>query len=47
MIDSVQNNKKVGPVAATFADGYRVAEIVDTALQSSETGRFEEVQFRD
>ena len=47
MIDAVQNDKEIGPVAATFADGYRVAEIVDTALKSSETDRFEKVQFRD
>ncbi|MDE0211137.1 MAG: Gfo/Idh/MocA family oxidoreductase, partial [Boseongicola sp.] len=47
MIDAVQNDKEVGPVAATFVDGYRVAEIVDTALRSSESGRFEDVRFRD
>ena len=47
MIESVQNDTDIGPVAATFEDGYRVAEIVDTALQSAKTGQFEAVQFRD
>ena len=47
MIDAVQNDKEIGPVAATFADGYRVAEIVDTALRSAKSGRFEKVRFRD
>ena len=47
MIDAVQNDKEIDPVAATFADGYRVAEIVDTALRSARSGRFEKVQFRD
>ena len=46
MIEAVQNNKQIEPLGATFKDGYRVAEIVDTALLSSTTGRFEKVKFR-
>lgn len=47
MIDAVQNDTGIGPDAATFVDGYRVAEIVDTALQSAASGRVETVRFRD
>lgn len=36
----------VGPLAATFADGYRVAEIVDAMLRSAQSRRFETIVFR-
>ena len=47
MIEAVQNNKQIEPLGATFKDGYRVAEIVDVALLSAKTGKFEKVKFRD
>ena len=47
MIEAVQNNKQIDPLGATFKDGYRVAEIVDVALLSSKTGKFEKIKFRD
>ena len=46
MIEAVQNNKQIEPLGATFKDGYRVAEIVDAALLSAKTGKFEKVKFR-
>ena len=45
MIEAVQNNKQIEPLGATFKDGYRVAEIVDVALLSAKTGKFEKVKF--
>jgi predicted dehydrogenase len=36
----------VGPIGATFEDGYRVAEIVDAIIRSGESGRVEDVTFR-
>ena len=47
MIEAVQNNKQIEPLGATFKDGYRVAEIVDVALLSAQSGKFEKVKFRD
>ena len=46
-IDAVHSDKEFGPVTAKFVDGYRVAEIVDTALRSAKSGRLEKLQFRD
>ena len=37
----------VGPVGATFEDGYKVAEIVDTIIRSGQSERIEEVVFRN
>ena len=47
MLAAVALGQEVGPVGATFEDGYRVAEIVDTILRSGQSGAVEEVRFRD
>jgi predicted dehydrogenase len=36
----------VGPVGATFEDGYKVAEIVEAIIRSGQSGRVEDVVFR-
>jgi len=46
MLAAIDQDSTIGPVAATFEDGYKVAEIVDTIQRSSETGHVEEVVFR-
>ena len=46
MLSAMEQDQPVGPIGATFEDGYKVAEIVDTILRSSETGRAEDVKFR-
>jgi predicted dehydrogenase len=46
MLAAVALGDKVGPIGATFEDGYRVAEIVDTILKSAKNGTAEEVKFR-
>lgn len=46
MLEAVERNEPVGPNAATFEDGYRVAEIVDTILRSVGSRSFEPVRFR-
>jgi hypothetical protein len=43
----VEFNHEVGPLGATFEDGYRVAEIVDAIRRSGESGSVEEVMFRE
>jgi len=46
MLQACATGAELGPYAATFKDGYRVAEIVDTILNSSESGRALDVTFR-
>jgi predicted dehydrogenase len=46
MLAAVALGEKVGPIGATFEDGYKVAEIVDTILRSASNGTVEEVRFR-
>jgi predicted dehydrogenase len=46
MLTAVAEGAAVAPIAATFEDGYRVAEIVDAIIRSGESGRAEEVRFR-
>jgi predicted dehydrogenase len=46
MLAAVALGEEVGPVGATFEDGYRVAEIVDAIRRSSETGGAIDVKFR-
>jgi predicted dehydrogenase len=46
MLTSVALGKEVGPLGATFEDGYRVAEIVDAIQRSGRSGATEEVNFR-
>jgi len=46
MLTAIAHDASVGPLGATFEDGYRVAEIVDAILRSGRTGSVEEVSFR-
>jgi predicted dehydrogenase len=46
MLASVTLGKEVGPIGATFEDGYRVAEIVDAIQCSGRSGATEDVKFR-
>jgi predicted dehydrogenase len=46
MLAAVAQDTAIGPTGATFEDGYKVAEIVDTILQSAESGRAQDVNFR-
>ena len=46
MLAAIAQDGAVGPLGATFEDGYRVAEIVDTIQRSGRTGRVEEVTYR-
>jgi len=47
MLAAVEQGTPVDPDAATFRDGYRVAEIVDTILASAKSRQFETVRFKD
>lgn len=46
MLAAVAEGAPVGPLGATFEDGYRVAEIVDAIQRSGRTGSIEDVAFR-
>ena len=46
MLYAIEHGQEILPLGATFEDGYRVAEIVDTMLRSAETHAFEPVRFR-
>jgi predicted dehydrogenase len=46
MLAALADDKPVGPLGATFEDGYKVAEIVDAVIRSGGSGRVEEVAFR-
>jgi predicted dehydrogenase len=46
MLTAIAEKRPLDPKAATFEDGYRVAEVVDTILRAAETGRREEVRYR-
>jgi predicted dehydrogenase len=46
MLKVLAQNGEVGPIGATFEDGYKVAEIVDTIIRSGQSGRAEDVKFR-
>ena len=43
MIDSVINGTSLEPMTATFEDGYRNAVVCDAILESSETGRKQQI----
>lgn len=45
MLEAVAASKPIAP-RATFEDGYRVAEVIDTIARSAESGRFEDVNYR-
>ncbi|MGF1625120.1 MAG: Gfo/Idh/MocA family protein [Alphaproteobacteria bacterium] len=46
MLTAMAEKRALHPMAATFEDGYRVAEVVDTILRAAESGRREEVRYR-
>ncbi len=46
MLQAVQQNKDVSDLGATFEDGYRVAEIVDAILASSEARAIKKIEYR-
>ena len=46
MLAAMLLGEQVGPIGATFEDGYKVAEIVDTIVKSAANGTVEEVRFR-
>lgn len=46
MLSAKEQDHPIGPIGATFEDGYKVAEIVDTILRSAKTGRAEDVVFK-
>ncbi len=46
MLAAIAEDRPIGPLGATFEDGYRVAEIVDAIQRSAEAGRAEDVVFR-
>jgi predicted dehydrogenase len=46
MLTRVALGEEVGPLGATFEDGYRVAEIVDAIQRSGRSGATEDVKFR-
>jgi len=45
LLDCIVNDKAVGPVGATFEDGYRAAVICDAILQSSQTRRMVDIHY--
>jgi predicted dehydrogenase len=47
MLGAVAGLNKIGPLGATFEDGYRCAEVVDAILRSAGSGRIETVTYRD
>jgi predicted dehydrogenase len=46
MLKGVAEGAALGPIGATFEDGYKVAEIVDAIIRSGKSGRIEDVTFR-
>ena len=47
MLGAVAGHHKIAPLGATFEDGYRCAEVVDTILRAAGSGRIETVSYRD
>ncbi len=45
LLDCIVNNKEVGPIGATFEDGYRNAVICDAILESAATRRQVDVHY--
>jgi predicted dehydrogenase len=46
MLKAIERGENVAPIGATFEDGYRVAEIVDTMLASAEERSVRRVTYR-
>jgi predicted dehydrogenase len=47
LLATIRDDGDVAPHGATFEDGYRCAEVCDAVLRSAESGRREEVTYRD
>jgi predicted dehydrogenase len=45
LLDCIVNNKEVGPIGATFEDGYRNAVVCDAILESAATRRQVDVRY--
>ncbi len=46
LLRAIAEDGDVGPVGATFEDGYRAAEVCDAIVRSSETGAREQLAYR-
>jgi predicted dehydrogenase len=46
LLKAIAENGDVGPVGATFEDGYRAAEVCDAIVRSSESGARETLTYR-
>jgi predicted dehydrogenase len=46
LLTAIAGDGDVAPYGATFADGYRAAEVCDAIVRSSETGGREEIRYR-
>lgn len=46
MLKAVEREERIAPIGATFEDGYKVAEIVDTIIASAASGAVQRVSFR-
>jgi predicted dehydrogenase len=46
LLAAIAGDGDVAPHGATFADGYRAAEVCDAIVRSSETGAREEIRYR-
>ncbi len=46
LLKAIADDGDVGPVGATFEDGYRAAEVCDAIVRSSESGAREELSYR-
>jgi predicted dehydrogenase len=47
LLTAIRDDSDVAPHGATFEDGYRCAEVCDAIVRSAESGRREEVSYRD
>jgi predicted dehydrogenase len=45
LLDCVANDKEVGPQGATFEDGYKVAVMIDTLIESSQAEKKVEISY--
>ena len=47
LLTAIRDDSDIAPHGATFEDGYRCAEVCDAIVASAESGRREEVSYRD
>jgi len=45
LLDCISNNKPLAPMGATFEDGYRSIQIIDTLREAVKEGRFKQLQY--